>query len=260
MGHYDHRVHAGNAGDVWKHFLLLEVADCLLTPDSSLVYAESHVGRPNYALKPSCDWESGIGRIWPALPLLKDFPFFDILAELNSFESLRPLQIDCYPGSALLVAKLAKMKNADLIMEIWDIDPAVKAAWNECLDCCPISFHLGDGFSGCMSLLKRAPPGLLLIDPPFTSSRDKRAAEELFCRAEEYGWTVLCWHMTDSIRPSFSDYSTEFSIQFSQIGLEYAGASGCSIQAASPENAIISHLSRRVNAFINIIKGVCPSQ
>jgi 23S rRNA (adenine2030-N6)-methyltransferase len=46
MGHYDHRVHAGNAGDVWKHFLLLEAANYLLDSDSSLVYAESHVDAP----------------------------------------------------------------------------------------------------------------------------------------------------------------------------------------------------------------------
>jgi 23S rRNA (adenine2030-N6)-methyltransferase len=275
MGHYDHREHAGNAGDLWKHFLLLEVADCLLTPDSSLVYAESHVGRPKYALKPSGDWESGIGRIWPALPLLKDFPYFDILAEANPSEPSSPLQIECYPGSALLLAKLAKRKKADLKMEIWDIDPAVEAAWNEFLDHgrpdhgrpghgrpdhgCPghgrfdrssISFHLGDGFSGCMSLLRRAPPGLLLIDPPFTSPGERRAAEELFCMASESGWTVLCWHMKEAMRPS--DHPTEFPLLFSQIGLDYAKAAGCSIRAASPHTALLSHLSRRARAFLHI--------
>ena len=83
MGHYNHRVHAGNAGDVWKHFLLLEAADCLLDPDGSLVYAESHVGRPEYALRAPGDWEGGIGKIWPHLPSLKNFCYFDILADLN---------------------------------------------------------------------------------------------------------------------------------------------------------------------------------
>lgn len=266
MDHYDHRVHAGNAGDVWKHFLLLEAADCLLTPDSSLVYAESHVGRPKYALKPSGDWESGIGRIWPALPLLKNFPYFDILSELNCFEPHCPLQIECYPGSALLVAMLAERRRADVSIEIWDTDPAVRTAWNEkfnrecldhkCLGHCPISFHLGDGFSGVMSLLKTAPPGLLFIDPPFTSAADKVAAEKLFSRARESGWSVLCWHMTDSIRPPFRDCSIEFSIQFSQIGLEYAGAAGCSIRTASPNRAMISQLSQRISAFLHIIKRV----
>ncbi len=257
MGLYDHREHVGNAGDVWKHFLLLEVANCLLTPDSSLVYAESHVGRPKYALKPSGDWESGIGRIWPALPLLKDFPYFDILAEFNSIESLRPLQIKCYPGSALLVAELARRKKADLLIDIWDIDPAVGAAWNEYLDHLPISFHLDDGFSGAMSLLKRSPPGLLFIDPPFTSPGDKEAAEELFCTAISLGWTVLCWHMMATIpketSSSFPDQSIEFSIKFSRIGLEYAGAEGCSIRAASPDETIIPRIYARVKAFLQII-------
>ncbi|WP_348303819.1 23S rRNA (adenine(2030)-N(6))-methyltransferase RlmJ [Methanothrix sp.] len=258
MGLYDHREHVGNSGDVWKHFLLLEVADCLLTPDSSLVYAESHVGRPKYALKPSGDWESGIGRIWPALPLLKDFPYFNILAEFNSIESIRPLQIEFYPGSALLVAELAKRKKADLLVEIWDIDPAVRAAWNEYLDHSFISFHLDDGFSGAMSLLKRAPPGLLFIDPPFTTPEDKQAAEKLFCTAISLGWTVLCWHMMATIpketSSSFPDQSIEFSIKFSRIGLEYAGAEGCSIRAASPDEKMIRRISARIKAFLQIIR------
>ncbi len=257
MGPYDHRAHVGNAGDVWKHFLLLEVANCLLTPDSSLVYAESHVGRPKYALKPSGDWESGIGRIWPALPLLKDFPYFNILAEFNSIESLSSLQIEFYPGSALLVAELAKRKKADLLINIWDIDPAVGAAWNECLDHSPISFHLDDGFSGVMSLLKSSSPGLLFIDPPFTSPEEKEAAEEIFCTAKSLGWTVLCWHMMATIPKeipsSFSDQSIEFFVKFSRIGLEYAGAEGCSIRVASPDGTLIPRISARIKAFLQII-------
>ena len=272
MGPYDHRVHAGNAGDVWKHFLLLEAADCLLTPDSSLVYAESHVGRPKYALKPSGDWESGIGRIWSALPLLKDFPYFDILMELNSSESLPLLQIECYPGSALLVAKLAKRKKSDLRMQIWDIDPSVHAAWTEYLDDSTISFHLKDGFAGARSILKSSSPGLLLIDPPFIYPGDKRAAEELFLAARESGWTVLCWHMNYSVpeklhlqneihpeqspftcRSSSSDQFTELLFQFSRIGLEYADATGCVIRAASRDTALIDRISERAGVFINIM-------
>lgn len=281
MGHYDHRVHAGNAGDVWKHFLLLEAADCLLTPDSSLVYAESHVGRPKYALKPPGDWESGIGRIWPALSLLNSFPYFDILAELNPMEHLQsdlssPLQIECYPGSAMLVAELAKRKRARLLAEIWDIDPAVQADWYEHPDIPVISFHSGDGFAGTMSLLKRAPPGLLLIDPPFIDPGDKIKAEKLFRRAREAGWTALCWQMIKQAPEEISssddvvhladdmihladdgiliqDEAFEFSILFSQIGLEYKGASGCRIRAASSDEDLIDRIFSKVGAFLLII-------
>ena len=125
MRHYDHRMHAGNAGDVWKHFLLLEAADCLLTPDSSLVYAESHVGRPAYSLKAAGDWEGGIGKIWPVLPTLLNFSYFDILNELN------PRGLLTYPGSARLVMELARRKRSKLEIEAWDIDSEVAAAWRE---------------------------------------------------------------------------------------------------------------------------------
>jgi len=107
MRHYDHRGHAGNAGDVWKHFLLLEAASCLFIPDSSLVYAESHVGRPEYSLRTPGDWVGGIGKCWPLLPHLKKFCYFDLLASSN------PSGLKCYPGSANLVLRAAKKTQYD---------------------------------------------------------------------------------------------------------------------------------------------------
>ena len=49
---YDHASHAGNAGDLWKHFILLEVADFLLSKPGDWIYVESHAGSPEYSLKP----------------------------------------------------------------------------------------------------------------------------------------------------------------------------------------------------------------
>jgi len=255
MRHYDHRVHAGNAGDVWKHFLLLEAADCLLTPDSSLVYAESHVGRPEYSLKAACDWEGGIGKIWPVLPSLLNFCYFDILNELNPRGLMR------YPGSARLVWELAKRKRSRLAIEVWDIDPDVAAAWSGYSEMTPLSFHLGDGFSGVMSLLNEALPGLLLIDPPFLDPGDVGAAEELFDRARELGWTVLCWHMVGTIDTNgreflpesrFHESFHEFSIRFSQIGLNYEGAKGCAVAVASPNGLLRGRLEGQIVELLKI--------
>ena len=267
MRHYDHRVHAGNAGDVWKHFLLLEAADCLLTPDSSLVYAESHVGRPEYSLKAACDGVGGIGKIWPVLPSLLNFCYFSILNELNPRGLMR------YPGSARLVWELAKRKRSRLEIEVWDIDPDVASAWNEYPETTPLSFHLGEGFSGVMSLLNEAIPGLLLIDPPFLDPEEVNAAEELFDRARESGWTVLCWHMVGTIdtvdtmdmmgreflpescfHESFHEFFHEFSIQFSQIGLDYCGAKGCAVAVNSPNGYIEHRLEGRIEEFRKVIQ------
>jgi len=48
---YNHRNHAGNAGDVWKHFILAEVAEYLLAKEKNLVYIESHWVIQNTLLK-----------------------------------------------------------------------------------------------------------------------------------------------------------------------------------------------------------------
>ena len=277
MRHYDHRMHAGNAGDVWKHFLLLEAADCLLTPDSSLVYAESHVGRPAYSLKAACDWVGGSGKIWPVLPTLLNFSYFDILAKLNPHGPLT------YPGSAWLVQELAIRKGSNLQIEAWDIDSGVAAAWREYPKTTSFSFHLGDGFSGVMSLLDEAIPGLLLIDPPYLDPGDAGAAEKLFDRARELGWTVLCWYLMDMadkkdmmdmtniedimdvkirsvhenlpmirFHETFYESFHEFSIRFSEIGLNYAGAKGCAVAMNSPDGSLIRRIKGRIEEFRKI--------
>ena len=126
MHKYDHRMHVGNAGDVWKHFLLLEVADFLLSPDSKLVYAESHIGRPLYNLQAHGEWKGGIGKLWPILPRLMDFCYFDILADLN------PHGLKDYPGSVRLMWELSRKKRTKLNVEGWDNDENVQTAWSDC--------------------------------------------------------------------------------------------------------------------------------
>jgi 23S rRNA (adenine2030-N6)-methyltransferase len=264
MGRYDHRVHAGNAGDVWKHFLLLEAADCLLNPDGSLVYAESHVGRPEYALRAPGDWERGIGKIWPFSHSLKNFCYFDILADLNSRpipgSHLGPL---LYPGSSCLIYQLARRKRANLDGDVWDNDPDVARSWEDLaqeakstgsLSPARIIFHQGDGFAGVQSLLGKSPPGLLFIDPPYIDPQDVRLAEKLLQRARELGWIVLWWYMTNNkIAP---DGLQTFELQFAEVGLEGGRWNG-SVVALAGENSehfdhLIGHMHRQIEKFIRI--------
>ncbi len=234
MGYYDHRRHAGNAGDVWKHFLLCEAAGFLISggrheicadsangrPDSvrgekiaagrnpidhCLVYAESHAGRPDYMLSGPGEWAAGIGRILPLLPSLRDFFYFDILADLNTRTSLDSV---LYPGSARLIIELAQKNSADLVAELWDRDSEVEASWMAYSKGAPagkngrlsdaVQFHRGNGFSGVLSWLDRSPPGLLLIDPPYVDPGDIMLAEKLLHSARDRGWIVLWWYAVDS--------------------------------------------------------------
>ena len=281
MGHYDHRVHAGNAGDVWKHFLLLEAADCLLDIDGSLVYAESHVGRPEYALRAPGDWEGGIGKIRPLLPSLGNFCYFKILADLNPestslvpcrgpvFGSL-PVPISrpiLYPGSACLIYELAKRKGTNLQADVWDNDSCVARSWESFtlraaaksagqFPSPKIAFHQGDGFLGVLSSLHRSPPGLLFIDPPYLDPQDARLAEKLLQRARERGWIVLCWYMMD-MKTRLEGLQT-FELRFSEVGLEGGRMKGANVAFAGGEcerfDHLISHLHRQIEKFIRVLK------
>lgn len=283
MGRYDHRVHAGNAGDVWKHFLLLEAADCLLDPDGSLVYAESHVGRPDYALRAPGEWEGGIGKIWPLLPSLRNFCYFDILAGLNQ-ESLssvpcigpilgpgsRPvsglaLRSLLYPGSARLIYELARRKGAKLQADVWDNDPAVASSWEgftqevklpESSPQANIVFHQADGFAGVLSHLNWSPAGLLFIDPPYIDDRDARLAGKLLKKAKEQGWIVLWWHMTDM--RTAPDGLCKFELQFADVSLDGGRWNGAVVALAGGESErfsrLLSHINRQIQNFIRILK------
>lgn len=288
MGHYNHRVHAGNAGDVWKHFLLLEAANCLLDPDSSLVYAESHVGHPHYSLKASGDWEGGIGRLWPFLPSLSNFCYFKILAELNADYSSIDRNGPLYPGSARLVYELALKKGTGLKAEIWDTDPDVSASWQKFISAAaasidsPVSskshaspasllsgsshatmpvFHQADGFHGVLSWLRRFSSGdllpkLLFIDPPYIDPDDVLLSEKLLLEAKERGWIVLWWYMLD-MKTAPKDLAA-FELHFSEVGLDAARWQGAAVAFAGPDceafERLLGQMHQIIENFIQILK------
>ena len=243
MGHYDHRMHAGNAGDVWKHFLLLEAADCLLTPDSSLVYAESHVGRPEYALGAPGEWEKGIGRLWRHLPSLQDFLYFRILADLN------PRGLRLYPGSSSLVIETAKRCEALVQAEIWDINPELVASWQDFSDA---KFHCADGFSGVPSILDRSNPGLLLIDPPYLDAKDIALAKDLLSRAKNAGWVVLWWYMSGLETTPHGDF-IKCELEFSRAGMDGGRWKGAAVALAGADESLVESLRGQAERLLKIV-------
>jgi len=236
---YNHQIHAGNAGDVWKHFILVEVAQHLFFRDRSLVYAESHVGRPEYALGAPGEWEKGIGRLWRHLPSLRDFLYFRILADLN------PQGLRLYPGSSSLVLETAKRLRALVQAEIWDINPELSAFWQGYSQA---RFHLADGFSGVASILDRSNPGLLLIDPPYLDAKDNALARDLLLKAEEAGWIVLCWHMS-GLETIPLDI-TELELVFSRAGMDGGKWKGSAVSLAGADEYLIESLRCKAEKLI----------
>jgi 23S rRNA (adenine2030-N6)-methyltransferase len=265
MGRYDHITHAGNAGDVWKHLLLLEAADCLLDDKAELVYAESHVGRPCYLLEGPGEWVGGIGKLWPLIPSLCAFPYFRVLSDLNRSTGSRTL---VYPGSARLVHELAFLRGADLRAEVWDDDPAVAASWDGFLKSdagrlaalsAKFSFHQADGFSGIFSLLRRSSdisPGLLFIDPPYVDPNDLCLVEKLLEKARDANWTVLWWHMRDV--KTAPEALKSFDMNFSEVGLDGGRWRGAGVAATGKDGEQLSRLldllKTRADEFIRILK------
>lgn len=247
---YDHRVHAGNAGDVWKHFVLAETVDLLLESGRGLVYAESHVGRPEYLLDSWGEWIGGIGRCWRHLPSLLNFCYFKVLADLNPQGLLR------YPGSARIVQEAARMRSLELHAEVWDIDPDVDRAWTARQGLGEISFHRGDGFAGVLSLLDRSPPGLLLIDPPYVDAKDVKLAEDLLFEAKEMGWIVLWWSMMgiDTAPRSCSPYSPElFSLRFADAGMECGRWDGAIMSLHGADHHLVERIQRQAATLLRIL-------
>ena len=57
---YDHSRKAGNLGDVWKHAVLVSIANHI-SVGSTFRYVESHSGAPTHDLRPGGEWRRGIG-------------------------------------------------------------------------------------------------------------------------------------------------------------------------------------------------------
>ena len=237
---YNHQIHAGNAGDVWKHFILVEVAKRILVRDSSLVYAESHVGRPEYAISADGEWEKGIGRLWRHLPVLHDFLYFRILADLN------PQGLRLYPGSASLILETAKRRGALVQAEIWDINPELDASWRGYSEA---KFHFADGFSGVLSILDRSNPGLLLIDPPYLDPKDIGLAKDLLRRAENAGWIVLWWYMSGLEMTPQADF-VKCELEFSRAGMDGGKWKGAAVALAGADETLINYLRGRAERLL----------
>lgn len=247
---YNHRNHAGNAGDVWKHFILAEVVEYLLARENGLVYVESHVGYPEYALECPGEWQDGIGKCWKRLDVLKEFSYFGILDRMN------PAGLRIYPGSAVLVQKVTEKAGFVLKAYVWDINLEVAASWHDLHLPGPdkLSFRLGDGFSGAGSLMDRSRPGLLLIDPPYLESGDTERAVDLLERAASEGWTALCWQMADvnAIQEICCNVGT-YSLNFSDVGMSCGRWRGATITLAGSDD-LKDYVNQQARNFLRIMR------
>lgn len=171
---YRHRFHAGNFGDVLKHWLLLRLLKALTAKDKPLAYLETHAGEGLYPLPrigEAQEWRAGIGRLWgESAPSLA--PYLERVRALGGDEGDGPL---CYPGSPLLAASV--LRPGDRIV-LCELNPEVFSALRARLGGDPrIALHRRDGYEALGALLPpRERRGLILIDPPYEARGEEFSA------------------------------------------------------------------------------------
>lgn len=169
--HYQHRYHAGNFADVFKHVLLCGLLSALSRKDKPWCYLDTHAGAGEYDLTQEAagrtgEYEHGIAR----LAGLQDAPaglaeLLRIVGGINAGGALRH-----YPGSPLLARAL--MRGQDRLV-LCEKVPAVSAELRSIFGRVPrTAVHERDGYEAHGLLPPPEKRGLVLVDPPF-EARDE---------------------------------------------------------------------------------------
>ena len=170
---YDHSRKAGNRGDVWKHFVLVALADAIphgAGGSESFRYFESHAGAPLHDLSDNGEWRHGVGTITQSAS--DDSPY---LARAREW-----LCSQQYPAGWVFVAeRLAKrfenvettlFDTSDNVAERYRRQPDIRMPTNV-----RVEFEQKDGYSA-MVQLDASTADFVFLDPPYHphGRRDRR--------------------------------------------------------------------------------------
>jgi 23S rRNA (adenine2030-N6)-methyltransferase len=200
---YRHTFHAGNFADVFKHAVLVRVAEYLKRKDAPLRIVDTHAGRGRYMLDRgdatrTGEWCNGIGRlIGPdarsispeARALLQ--PYLDLVTKENDGRGA----LTVYPGSPRLAQGLLRRGDVLVANELHAEDArALAALLADDHQCKAMNL---DGWSFLKAVL---PPkerrGIVLIDPPFEEPGELiRMTEGLKAAMSRFATgTYLLWY------------------------------------------------------------------
>ncbi|MGA7713510.1 MAG: 23S rRNA (adenine(2030)-N(6))-methyltransferase RlmJ [Rhizomicrobium sp.] len=174
---YRHLYHAGNFADVAKHLALIAVLLHLRKKDGPFAVIDTHAGRGEYDLRApearrTDEAANGIGRLADVeaeTPVLQTY-----------LDSVRAGS--CYPGSALIAAKLLRPQDRLIAIEKHPDDGAVLTSALRPFR--KAHAEIADGYLRLAALLP--PPerrGVVLIDPPYEAPDEFATAARGFAAA-----------------------------------------------------------------------------
>jgi len=168
---YRHSFHAGNHGDVLKHWALVLIAQYMGQKDKPYWYVDTHSAAGGYDLfgdeaQKTGEFNNGIARLWqqPVPDVLK--PYIKLVESFNLSGELRR-----YPGSPWFVRQCLRATDKARLFELHPRDFAILNQ-NFARDK-QVSVEQTDGYTGLKALLppptKRA---LVAIDPPYEQAKE----------------------------------------------------------------------------------------
>ncbi|MFZ5533899.1 MAG: 23S rRNA (adenine(2030)-N(6))-methyltransferase RlmJ [Pseudomonadota bacterium] len=166
MRSYRHRFHAGNAADVFKHWVLMLLLEHMVQKDKPFRYIDTHAGAGRYQLRTdaTAEWRGGIGCLWaaPSLP-----PSLERLR--NHVAQFNPAgRLEIYPGSPLWAQRLCRSQDEIRLCEWHPTDFGTLSADLALARDERVRCFEADGLAGLKALLP--PPSrraLVMIDPPY---------------------------------------------------------------------------------------------
>jgi len=167
---YRHGFHAGNHGDVLKHWVAVLVAEYMGKKDKPFWYVDTHSAAGMYQLgdessEKTGEYRQGIQRLWEtSVPAVMD-SYMEIIREVSKDA------LSLYPGSPWFVRQCLREQDKARLFELHpqDFQLLLKNFRGDR----QVRMEQADGFKGLKALLppptKRA---FVMIDPPYEQSKE----------------------------------------------------------------------------------------
>ena len=183
---YSHSRKAGNESDVWKHAVLLAVADRLALGDQAL-YVESHSGAPVHQLMERGEWHRGVGRVVSSAHCASEYR-----TTVSPWVKRKE-----YPASWLLVASRLARRTKTVAVELADTADQVAAACEQLRSSMVpenvrVQFRQSNGFEFVINVDR---PALVFLDPPFVDrEREWQLLAGTCTYLRDQGIAFLAWY------------------------------------------------------------------
>lgn len=219
---YDHRFHAGNVGDVLKHFALRVWARSLQS-NGALHFVDTHAGAGMFKLPAQGEWQEGIGRLDARSIDQAPASIVDFITAVGTTRT--PGKGGLYPGSPALFRSLLRPEDRLTVCELMEA-PAGKLSTHYAEDA-QVEVHRGDGLAALVEAARGSDDAQLaaFIDPPYVSKGEWQTVADAIIAAKSArpSACVCLWYPIKSLtRP-----------QALRATLREAGIAGASIDLIS---------------------------